>query len=221
MKEKEELTDEESTLKDGGAEATPDDFDVTHHEALHLMQDGKFGRAMEKFTKCLKLATKEDDKSREASTINDIAHLLVCKGELDAGLKKYNEAMKKAYEADDIKEISRSYHNLGTFHERKAEYGLALENLFCALAYQKKGDIEARATIDYITGIRKFIKFKRFSEIGKAAYNNIDPELAKMIDIDEFVKETTVRLAEAKVGRNDPCPCGSGKKYKKCCAAKE
>jgi len=21
-----------------------------------------------------------------------------------------------------------------------------------------------------------------------------------------------------KVGRNDPCPCGSGKKYKKCCA---
>ncbi|MBI4543839.1 MAG: SEC-C domain-containing protein [Gemmatimonadetes bacterium] len=23
--------------------------------------------------------------------------------------------------------------------------------------------------------------------------------------------------AEEKVGRNDPCPCGSGKKYKKCC----
>lgn len=22
-------------------------------------------------------------------------------------------------------------------------------------------------------------------------------------------------------GRNDPCPCGSGKKYKKCCAAKQ
>lgn len=26
------------------------------------------------------------------------------------------------------------------------------------------------------------------------------------------------RLTE-KVGRNDPCPCGSGKKYKKCCGA--
>jgi preprotein translocase subunit SecA len=23
----------------------------------------------------------------------------------------------------------------------------------------------------------------------------------------------------AKVGRNEPCPCGSGKKYKKCCGA--
>ena len=26
----------------------------------------------------------------------------------------------------------------------------------------------------------------------------------------------TVRRDEPKVGRNDPCPCGSGKKYKKC-----
>ena len=27
----------------------------------------------------------------------------------------------------------------------------------------------------------------------------------------------TVRRAEPKVGRNDPCPCGSGKKFKQCC----
>jgi hypothetical protein len=27
----------------------------------------------------------------------------------------------------------------------------------------------------------------------------------------------TIRRASAKVGRNDPCPCGSGKKFKKCC----
>jgi mRNA-degrading endonuclease RelE of RelBE toxin-antitoxin system len=31
----------------------------------------------------------------------------------------------------------------------------------------------------------------------------------------------TVRRAVAKVGRNDPCPCGSGKKYKKCCHSKD
>ncbi len=29
----------------------------------------------------------------------------------------------------------------------------------------------------------------------------------------------TVRRETPKVGRNDPCPCGSGKKYKKCCGA--
>jgi preprotein translocase subunit SecA len=26
----------------------------------------------------------------------------------------------------------------------------------------------------------------------------------------------TVKRKQGKVGRNDPCPCGSGKKYKKC-----
>ncbi|HCS14031.1 MAG: YecA family protein [Zetaproteobacteria bacterium CG06_land_8_20_14_3_00_59_53] len=30
-------------------------------------------------------------------------------------------------------------------------------------------------------------------------------------------KARTVRRELAKVGRNDPCPCGSGKKFKKCC----
>ena len=30
-------------------------------------------------------------------------------------------------------------------------------------------------------------------------------------------KPKTVRRTEAMVGRNDPCPCGSGKKYKACC----
>lgn len=28
---------------------------------------------------------------------------------------------------------------------------------------------------------------------------------------------TTVRRGEPKIGRNDPCPCGSGQKYKQCC----
>ncbi len=32
-------------------------------------------------------------------------------------------------------------------------------------------------------------------------------------------QKTTVKRETQKVGRNDPCPCGSGKKYKKCCGA--
>jgi preprotein translocase subunit SecA len=30
-------------------------------------------------------------------------------------------------------------------------------------------------------------------------------------------KVATYKRETPKVGRNDPCPCGSGKKYKKCC----
>jgi len=32
-------------------------------------------------------------------------------------------------------------------------------------------------------------------------------------------KGHTVRREAPKIGRNDPCPCGSGRKYKKCCGA--
>ena len=31
----------------------------------------------------------------------------------------------------------------------------------------------------------------------------------------------TRKATKGKPGRNDPCPCGSGKKYKKCCGANE
>ena len=33
-------------------------------------------------------------------------------------------------------------------------------------------------------------------------------------------KSGTIRREGKKVGRNDPCPCGSGKKYKQCCMNK-
>ncbi|MDN5277758.1 MAG: hypothetical protein PWR01_1723 [Clostridiales bacterium] len=46
--------------------------------------------------------------------------------------------------------------------------------------------------------------------------------------IDELIQEKKVReelnkiySGEVKVGRNEPCPCGSGKKYKKCCGKME
>ena len=33
------------------------------------------------------------------------------------------------------------------------------------------------------------------------------------------VKKTDPKLAEKKIGRNEPCYCGSGKKYKHCCGS--
>ncbi|MBP5286865.1 MAG: SEC-C domain-containing protein [Elusimicrobiales bacterium] len=40
------------------------------------------------------------------------------------------------------------------------------------------------------------------------------PEILKGGDV---IQVKTVRRESPKTGRNDPCPCGSGKKYKKCC----
>lgn len=45
------------------------------------------------------------------------------------------------------------------------------------------------------------------------------PEEAQIPDRE--AKPQTVRRDHPKVGRNDPCPCGSGKKYKNCCGKNE
>jgi uncharacterized protein len=76
----------------------------------------------------------------------------------------------------------------------------------------------------------------------RLCYLALDPDRAQVLDIDAELEELApdliafyvgilhqARLAEAvssrgsppvlhpKIGRNDPCPCGSGKKFKKCC----
>lgn len=39
----------------------------------------------------------------------------------------------------------------------------------------------------------------------------------KRKQIEKELKQSRIVRNEDKIGRNDPCPCGSGKKYKKCC----
>ena len=43
----------------------------------------------------------------------------------------------------------------------------------------------------------------------------------KIMQIIKDFKRSKIVHKEKEPGRNDPCPCGSGKKYKKCCGAKK
>jgi SWIM/SEC-C metal-binding protein len=46
----------------------------------------------------------------------------------------------------------------------------------------------------------------------------LDPKTPEDInDLELLLNPPKTMIAEKKVGRNEPCPCGSGKKYKKCC----
>ena len=56
--------------------------------------------------------------------------------------------------------------------------------------------------MDYIKEYQKWI-------------GNADEETKKALYKDQ--KNANTVRKEKKIGRNDPCPCGSGKKYKKCC----
>ena len=57
----------------------------------------------------------------------------------------------------------------------------------------------------YFTVVAKPVERKQVAEPTSATHGSAEPE------------RKAPKRAEAKVGRNDPCPCGSGKKYKNCC----
>lgn len=44
-------------------------------------------------------------------------------------------------------------------------------------------------------------------------------EDGRWVYIDGVINPKSAPVTSTKVGRNEPCPCGSGKKYKKCCGA--
>ena len=60
---------------------------------------------------------------------------------------------------------------------------------------------------------------------GGNSYDGISMFVELLPYIEQEAQHKTVKkqpvVKKAKVGRNDPCPCGSGKKYKNCCLDKD
>ena len=78
-------------------------------------------------------------------------------------------------------------------------------------------DTEVTITIDFPTLYKKMVEYKADHLYSLPQWKNIfkDEEMKKYYK--EQKNSGTYINPNAKVGRNDPCPCGSGLKYKKCC----
>lgn len=62
---------------------------------------------------------------------------------------------------------------------------------------------------------REAISDARYNPISDSGILEIDNWLDQIISV-----EHPYERKKPKIGRNDPCPCGSGKKFKKCCMGK-
>jgi tetratricopeptide (TPR) repeat protein len=60
---------------------------------------------------------------------------------------------------------------------------------------------------------------RRMKKLDKKKYRSVDTDGEEEDGWDSEPVVQTVHRESPKIGRNDPCPCGSGKKYKKCCGA--
>ncbi|MBP3802173.1 MAG: preprotein translocase subunit SecA [Clostridia bacterium] len=84
---------------------------------------------------------------------------------------------------------------------------------------QMNADIKVDVT-KILMNIRKQGELKRhetarITKQAQEALHSVDN--GQVIANEDSKVDRTIRNDEPKVGRNDPCPCGSGKKYKNCC----
>ncbi len=80
-------------------------------------------------------------------------------------------------------------------------------------------DTKITLKIDFERLYKKMVEYKADHLYSLPQWKEIysEDDLARLYK--EQKRSTTFVNASPKIGRNDPCPCGSGKKYKKCCGA--
>jgi len=106
-------------------------------------------------------------------------------------------------------------------------------NLICGIGDEFHDDIVSGKTpkevVERYTSCPEFVQFwgeldmnadhltelaREATEATKKARERVVPTYT--VEEVENAKQT-LGIGNGKVGRNDPCPCGSGRKYKKCC----
>jgi uncharacterized protein len=94
------------------------------------------------------------------------------------------------------------------------EHGGALIPIF-ALAHEHHADPRMRPYKEPIDPQRRETLITGLAAGVMAIYRYFEPHRRMTARLAR--ESTTHRRLAPKVGRNDPCPCGSGKKYKQCC----
>ena len=80
-----------------------------------------------------------------------------------------------------------------------------------------EADTEIKLLIDFKRLYKQMVEYKAKDLYNLPEWNEIFSGEEQREYYMEQKKAHTVIRSE-KIGRNEPCPCGSGKKYKKCCA---
>lgn len=79
-------------------------------------------------------------------------------------------------------------------------------------------ETQVKIEIDFAKLFKKMVEYKAEHLYNLPEWDGIfDQETRRRLTMEQKKSRTVVH--SEKIGRNDPCPCGSGKKYKKCCGA--
>ncbi|MDO9180914.1 MAG: YchJ family protein [Bacteriovorax sp.] len=117
-------------------------------------------------------------------------------GEMDYIAKTHHESTKKDLDMDGVKSWAQNSEWLG-LEIRETNKGTEKDT---------EGQVEFKCKFNFNGKEQSHHELSTFIK-----------EKGEWFFVDGEMRNNTVRRVEPKVGRNDPCPCGSGKKAKKCC----
>ena len=93
-----------------------------------------------------------------------------------------------------------------------------MEKIFDGKKTAKLGTEKKPACVNVQTEERLQEVASIFEENGWVYTIGLEPDKPEDItDLEILLHPQEPKRAEKRIGRNEPCPCGSGKKYKKCC----
>ena len=167
---------------------------------------------------------------RGALTREDFTEETLIEKVYDLAVKTY-EAKEKAHTPEVMRELERVVmlrvvdeywmDNIDAMDDLKQGIGLrAYGQHDPVIAYKEEGYEMFQAMVN---AIREETISRMFRVQLRPAQEVKREKVAKELSTgaaDRTIKVKPVRKAE-KIGPNDPCPCGSGKKYKKCCMQKD
>jgi hypothetical protein len=185
--------------------------DAATTASVLLLRDGVYPRerAIEVYLRGLK----------EASEARHIPSATVMVAALsDAGPESVMEPIEEAYRKGLVDEwwiglkdvqLSVKQHREGVYHEHHRHDPTFVEDIVQELApYYAEREAEADSESD------------AWDDDEMPSDEEFDEALDADIDFeDDLPSRSTPQVTSARIARNDPCPCGSGKKYKKCCGA--
>ncbi|MGE0087540.1 MAG: tetratricopeptide repeat protein [Desulfococcaceae bacterium] len=168
--------------------------------------------------------------------------------EVDEAIEKYQKAIEKnPKDADKYIGLGNIYYFMDLFTKSAAIYQQAIEadpryfQAYYSLARIAEEKEDAHRALEWMEkGLPYLEKPKYYKGSGLEQDEFLDAYCDYYNSLLELTGSDKPRIAppggfseresyepvqpvrrEKKVGRNDPCPCGSGKKYKKCCLMKE
>ncbi|MDE6219567.1 MAG: DUF1186 domain-containing protein [Lachnospiraceae bacterium] len=124
---------------------------------------------------------------------------------------------------DMLPELKRLYQDGRVDRCAIGGYDSCVDQMF---SYRKRNERFCKSPVKAWKMINGWAEFEYYDETEMVDEDKSEEEKEESREIEEFFRELnsredkTEQRRNVKIGRNDPCPCGSGKKYKHCCLNK-